>query len=79
MQLHLGQKQPAQARLMLEKMNESDFFHLKSRNKVDDHTVPADGESHFLEKHSQAEPALTDDGTLNKTNVLLKIKLGYIQ
>lgn len=46
---------------------------------MDEHTVPADGESNFLEKHSQAEPALTDDGTFNKTNVLLKTKLGYIQ
>lgn len=39
------------------------------RNKADELTVPADGESNFLEKHSQPEPALTADGTFDKTNL----------
>ncbi|TWW61715.1 protein hinderin isoform X1 [Takifugu flavidus] len=34
---------------------------LPTRNKADELTVPADGESNFLEKHSQPEPALTAD------------------
>uniref|UniRef100_A0A674MPX8 Zgc:162344 n=1 Tax=Takifugu rubripes TaxID=31033 RepID=A0A674MPX8_TAKRU len=36
---------------------------------TDELTVPADGESNFLEKHSQPEPALTADGTFDKTNL----------
>lgn len=57
------------------KMNESNPFSCKNdqscvfRNKADELTVPAGGESNFLEKHRQPEPALMADGTLGKTNL----------